>query len=146
MTRIDHIGYAVRNVDDKKELMESLLGFQFIERKVYERTESTSRLDFYQAEGGVIELVETSNPAAGINQFIEKQGEGVHHLCFEVEDVRATMAEWEAKGVKFTTLPPRYGSRGGLITFTDSATTGGLAVELVQYLKEGEEIPDWASK
>lgn len=146
MARIDHIGYAVRNLDEKKKLMENLLGFEFAERKVYERTESTSRLDFYQADGGVIEVVETSNPTSGLNQFIEERGEGLHHICFEVEDIRATMSEWEAKGVTFTTVPPRYGSRGGLLTFTDPATTGGLSVELVQYLKEGEEIPDCASK
>ena len=81
-------------------------------------------------------------PEAPINKFIESRGEGVHHICLRVDDLRATMAEWEAKGVKFMG-PAKYGSRNGLIAFADPSTTGGLLTELIQYLKEDEEIPDW---
>ena len=146
MPEFDHIGYAVRNVDDKKELMEDLLGFKFAERKKYDRGGVKARLDFYETPGGLMELVEVSDPGAPINQFIESRGEGVHHICLRVDDIRQTMEEWESKGVKFTMKPPRYGSRNGLITFADPSTTGGLLTELVQYLKEGEEIPDWAQQ
>ena len=145
MPKVDHLGYAVSNLDGKKDVMEDLLGFRFLERKVYERPGNTARLDFYEAEGAVMELVEASNPDAPLNRFIAARGEGLHHICFVVEDLRATMAEWEAKGVEFT-LTPTYGSRGGVIAFTNAATTGGLAIELVQYVPEGEEIPDWAQK
>ena len=145
MPKVDHIGYAVSNLDEKKNVMEDLLGFRFQERRVYERPGNTARLDFYEAEGAVMELVEMSDPAAPLNQFIAARGEGLHHVCFAVDDLRATMAEWEAKGVEFV-LAPTYGSRGGVITFTNAATTGGLAVELVQYIPEGEEVPDWAQK
>ncbi len=145
MPKVDHLGYAVSNLDGKKDVMEDLLGFRFLERKVYERPGNTSRLDFYEAEGAVMELVEMSNPDAPLNRFIAARGEGLHHICFVVEDLRATMAEWEAKGVEFT-LTPTYGSRGGVIAFTNAATTGGLAIELVQYVPEGEEIPGWAQK
>ncbi len=146
MPVIDHVGFAVKNVDQKKELMEKLLGFRFLERKVYERPGNTARLDFYEAQGGVVELVEMSNPEAPVNKFIASKGESLHHVCIRVEDIRAAMAGWEAKGVKFTIKPPLYGSRNGLITFADPSTTGGLAVELVQYLKAGEPVPDWAQK
>ncbi len=145
MPKVDHLGYAVRNLDEKKNMMEDLLGFQYLERRVYERPGNTARLDFYEAEGAVMELVEMSDPEAPLNQFIASRGEGLHHICFVVDDLRATMAEWEAKGVEFV-LAPTYGSRGGVITFTNAATTGGLAIELVQYVPEGEEIPDWAQK
>lgn len=145
MPAMDHFGYAVRDADGKREMMEKLLGFTFLERKVYERPGNTSKLDFYECQGGVIELLENSNPEAPANKFIAARGEGLHHICFRVDDLRAVMAEWEAKGVKFT-LKPLYGSRGGIITFTDPATTGGLAIELVQYLKAGEAVPDWAQK
>lgn len=146
MPEFDHIGYAVRNVDEKKDLMENLLGFKFAERKIYDRSGVVSRLDFYETPGGILELVEVSDPNAPINKFIADRGEGVHHICLRVDDIRKTMAEWEAKGVKFLADPPRYGSRNGLITFADPSTTGGLLTELVQYLKEGEAIPDWAQQ
>ncbi len=146
MPEFDHIGYAVRNVDEKKDLMENLLGFKFAERKEYDRGGVISRLDFYETPGGLMELVEVSDPGAPINKFIEDRGEGVHHICMRVDDIRQTMQEWEAKGVKFLMNPPKYGSRNGLITFADPSTTGGLLTELVQYLKEGEEIPDWAQQ
>lgn len=146
MPQMDHFGYAVRNVDGKRDLMEKLLGCKFLERKVYERPGNTSRLDFYEAQGAVFELVETSNPESPVNKFIAARGEGLHHICFRVEDIRAVMAEWEAKGVKFVTKPPLFGSRGGLLTFADPATTGGMVIEIVQYLKAGEPVPDWAAK
>jgi len=145
MPEFDHIGYAVKNVDDKKEIMEDLMGFKFAERKEYDRGGVVSRLDFYETPGGLMELIEVNDPEAPINKFIESRGEGVHHICLRVDDIRATMAEWEAKGVKFNG-PPKYGSRNGLITFADPSTTGGLLTELVQYLKEGEEIPDWVQQ
>jgi len=112
---------------------------------VYERPAGKATLDFYEGQGSVFELVENSNPETPINKFIAARGEGLHHICFRVDDLRAVMAEWEAKGVKFT-MKPLYGSRGGVITFTDASTTGGLAIELVQYLKAGEPVPDWAQK
>jgi methylmalonyl-CoA epimerase len=146
MPEFDHIGYAVTNAEEKKFLMEDIFGFKFAERKEYDRSGVVSRLDFYETPGGLMELVEVNDPEAPINKFIESRGEGVHHICLRVDDIRATMAEWEAKGVKFMMTPPKYGSRNGLITFADPSTTGGLLTELIQYLKEGEEIPDWAQK
>ena len=145
MPAMDHIGYAVRSADGKREMMERLLGFRFLERRVYERPAGKATLDFYEGQGSVFELLENSNPETPINQFIAARGEGLHHICFRVDDLRAVMAEWEAKGVKFT-MKPLYGSRGGVITFTDASTTGVLAIELVQYLKAGEPVPDWAQK
>ena len=145
MPAMDHIGYAVRSADGKREMMERLLGFRFLERRVYERPAGKATLDFYEGQGSVFELLENSNPETPINKFIAARGEGLHHICFRVDDLRAVMAEWEAQGVKFT-MKPLYGSRGGVITFADASTTGGLAIELVQYLKAGEPVPDWAQK
>ena len=135
MLEIDHLGYAVSSADAKKNLMNDLLGFDFIERVVYERVQGTSKLDFYETKNGVIELVEVDNPNASINEFIETHGEGFHHICFKVKDLQSIMDEWKTKGVKFLVEPPRYGSRGGFITFTDKKTTGGLAIELIEYKK-----------
>lgn len=146
MPAMDHIGYAVRSADGKREMMEALLGFRFLERRVYERPAGKATLDFYEGQGAVFELVENSGPGTPINKFIAARGEGLHHICLRVEDLRAVMAGWEAKGVRFTIKPPLYGSRGGVLTFTDASTTGGLAIELVQYLKAGEPVPDWAAK
>ena len=145
MLTLDHVGYLVRNVDEKKCLMEDLLGLRFTQRLIREQPENTNRLDFYECERGAIELVESSNPASSYNRFIDERGEGLHHIAFRVDDLQATMAEWEAKGVRFTLKPPlgASGSRRAIITFTDPVTTGGLVIELVQALKEGDENPDW---
>jgi len=140
MLEIDHIGYAVNNATEKKSLMNDLLGFNFLERIVYEREEGTSKLDFYETKNGVIELVEVDNPDASINEFIRHSGEGFHHICFKVENIESTITEWKSKGVKFTVEPPRYGSRGGFITFTEKETTGGLAIELIEYKKNNSNL------
>ncbi|MDA1000235.1 MAG: VOC family protein [bacterium] len=145
MPEIDHIGYAVRNVDEKKDLMENLFGFRFQERLEKDRPGNHARLDFYETPGGVMELVENSSPESPINKFIDERGEGLHHICFRVDDLPATMAEWEAKGVKFLMKPPIAGSKNAAITFTVPATTGGITIELLQRLPEGE-VPDWVAK
>ena len=148
MLRFDHVGYLVRNADAKKALMEGLLGFTFRYRLVREQPDNTNLLDFYDFDGGSIELVQSSNPGSLYNRFIAEKGEGIHHVAFGVEDMRATMAEWKAKGVRFTMDPPlgASGSRRAIITFTDPATSGGLVIELCQHLKEGEENPCWVKK
>lgn len=145
MLKFDHVGFLVKNSDEKKKLMEGLLGCTLRYRLVRETPENTNVLDFYDFEGGAMELVQSSNPDSMYNRFIAEKGEGIHHIAFAVEDLRETMAEWKAKGVRFTMDPPlgASGTRRAVITFTDPVTTGGLAIELCQNLKEGEENPDW---
>ncbi|MFC1491674.1 VOC family protein [Nitrospinota bacterium] len=148
MLKFDHVGFLVKNADEKKGLMEDLLGFEFLYRLIREASDNTNTLDFYKYEGGSIELVESSNPDSMYNRFIAERGEGIHHIAFAVDDIRATMAEWKTKGVRFTMDPPlgASGSRRAIITFTDAETSGGLLIELCQHLKEGEENPDWVRK
>jgi len=145
MLKFDHVGYLVRSADEKKRLMEDLFGFSFRYRLVREAADNTNILDFYDYEGGSIELVQSSNPDSLYNRFIAEKGEGIHHVAFAVEDLRATMACWKARGVRFAMDPPlgASGSRRAIITFTEPETTGGLVIELCQHLKEGEENPDW---
>ena len=148
MLKFDHVGYLVRSADGKKHLMEDLLGLEFRHRLVREQPDNTNVLDFYEFEGGSIELVESSNPDSMYNRFIAERGEGIHHIAFQVEDLRKTMAEWKAKGVRFMVDPPlgASGSRRAIITFTDPETSDGLVVELCQPLAEGEENPCWVQK
>ena len=111
-------------------------------------SDNTNVLDFYEFDGGSIELVESSNPDSMYNRFIAERGEGIHHIAFQVEDLRQTMTEWKTKGVRFTMDPPlgASGSRRAIITFTDPETSDGLVVELCQLLAEGEENPCWVQK
>lgn len=148
MLRFDHVGYLVRSADAKRGLMEDLLGFEFRHRLVRESADNTNILDFYEFDGGAIELVESSNPDSMYNRFIAERGEGIHHIAFRVEDLRAEMAAWKAKGVRFSMDPPlgASGSRRAIITFTDPATSDGLVIELCQHLAEGEENPCWVQK
>jgi methylmalonyl-CoA/ethylmalonyl-CoA epimerase len=148
MLKFDHVGYLVRSADGKKHLMEDLLGLQFRHRLIREQADNTNVLDFYEFDGGSIELVESSNPDSMYNRFIAERGEGIHHIAFQVEDLRQTMAEWKTKGVRFTMDPPlgASGSRRAIITFTDPETSDGLVIELCQQLAEGEENPCWVQK
>ena len=145
MLKFDHVGYLIREEGSKRELMEELLGFDFRYRLVREAADNTNILDFYDFDGGAIELVQSSNPESMYNKFIREKGEGLHHIAFEVEDLRETMAEWKTKGVRFAMDPPlgASGSRRAIITFTEAESSGGLVIELCQALGEGEENPDW---
>ena len=148
MLKFDHVGFLVQNADGKREMMEGLLGFDFRYRLVRKAADNTNILDFYDYDGGAIELVQSSNPDSMYNKFIREKGEGIHHIAFEVEDLRETMAEWKAKGVRFAMDPPlgASGSRRAIITFTKPESTGGLAIELCQALAPGEDNPGWVQK
>ncbi|HJP14030.1 MAG: VOC family protein [Nitrospinota bacterium] len=145
MLKFDHVGFLVRDTEEKRGLMEELLGCDFRYRLVREAKDNTNILDFYDFDGGAMELVQSSNPESMYNRFIKEKGEGIHHIAFEVDDIRATMAEWKAKGVRFAMDPPlgASGSRRAIITFTEAESSGGLVIELCQALGEGEENPDW---
>lgn len=148
MLKFDHVGYLVRNADEKKGLLEGLLGFEFRHRLIRKAPDNTNILDFYAFDGGSIEIVQSSNPDSMYNRFIDERGEGIHHIAFQVDDIRGTMSEWKAKGVRFTMDPPlgASGSRRAIITFTDPETSDGLVIELCQHLKEGQENPDWVQQ
>jgi methylmalonyl-CoA epimerase len=79
-----------------------------------------------------IELLESKAPDSGVNQWIAEKGEGLFHICFEVEDIDGALEELKAKGVKLRDETPRIGHGGARIAFIDPASTGNLLIELAE--------------
>lgn len=129
MKVINHIGIAVRSLDERLAVYRAL-GLEVGGEE--EVASQKVRVVFLPVEGTRIELLEPTAPDSPIATFIEKKGEGLHHLCFEVDDIRATMAEMKAKGFQLLADEPRPGAHGTQVCFLHPKSTGGVLIELCQ--------------
>ena len=86
-----------------------------------------------------IELLESTTPAGVIRKFIEKKGEGVHHISFEVDDIEAELAELKARGVQLINEKPYLNAHKNLVAFVNPKSTRGVLVELIQYMDGKKE-------
>jgi methylmalonyl-CoA/ethylmalonyl-CoA epimerase len=126
--KIDHIGIAVRSVDEALKVHRDLLGLEF--EKITEH--EGMRIAFLTAGDVEIELLESTRPGTPIAGFIERKGEGIHHLCFEVDDVEAELEAYRRKGARLIDETPRTGAEGERIAFVHPKSTGGVLVELIE--------------
>ena len=128
---IDHVGVCVRDLD--APLWRDLLGLPYAHREQVEpqRTEAAF-LDPAPA-GASVELICPMPGNVGLEKFLEKRGEGLHHLAFAVSDLRAALARLADAGVPLIDREPRPGARGHLVAFLHPRATGGVLVELVQH-------------
>lgn len=129
MKKLEHIGIAVKNMDQANGLFARLLGREHYK---IESVESEGvRTSFFDLNGVKIELLEATSDSSPVARFIEKRGEGIHHLAFDVDDINKSIAELEGEG--FQVLgSPRPGADGKLICFLHPRSTGGVLVELCQ--------------
>ena len=130
MIRIDHIGIAVRDLADSNELFRKLLGSAPYKTELVESEHVTT--SFFQIGESKIELLEASNPESPIARFIEKRGEGMHHIAFEVQDIRAEIARLEAEGFIPLNREPTPGADNKLVVFLHPKSSNGVLVELCQ--------------
>jgi methylmalonyl-CoA/ethylmalonyl-CoA epimerase len=132
--RIEHIAIAVKNMAPLKELLEGKLGIQM----EYEENlpQYNTKLQMYPVGQTYLELLESDKPDTATNKWIAERGEGLFHICLEVEDIDAAMVELRAKGVAFQSEAPMAGHGNSRIVFLDPKSTGGLVIELAQ-LPEG---------
>ena len=98
----------------------------------YEEQIGATRLAMLPVGETYIELLESKAADSGINQWIAEKGEGLFHICFEVEDIDGALAELKAKGVKLRDETPRIGHGGARIAFIDPASTGNVLIELAE--------------
>ena len=130
MIRIDHIGIAVRNMADSNELFRKLLGeAHFKIESVESEKVATS---FFHIGESKIELLEASDPESPIAKFIEKRGEGIHHIAFEVDDIRAETERLEAEGFIPLNREPKRGADNKWVVFLHPKSSNGVLVELCQ--------------
>lgn len=134
MKKIEHIGIAVKDIEKSNALFKSLFG-----RESYkmESVESEGVLtSFFQMGESKIELLESKNPDSAIAKFIEKKGEGIHHIAFEVDDIYAEMERLKAEGFELIHKEPKKGADNKLICFLHPKSTNGILIELCQEIRK----------
>lgn len=130
MEKLEHIGIAVKNLDQANALFEKLLG-----RPHYkiEAVESEGvKTSFFEVGGVKIELLEASRADSPIAKFIEKRGEGIHHLAFEVKNIDQSIQHYQQQGFTPIQAEPKKGADNKMICFLHPKSTQGVLIELCQ--------------
>ena len=133
--RIEHIAIAVKSMAPLKALLQDKLGIAM----EYEENlpQYNTKLQMYPIGQTYLELLESDKPDTATNKWIAERGEGLFHICLEVEDIDAAMLELRAKGVAFQSEQPMAGHGNSRIVFLDPKSTDGLVIELAQLPAEG---------
>ena len=130
MIRIEHIGIAVKDLDKAEELYAKLLGTPSYKREAVESEGVIT--SFFQVGPNKIELLESTTEDGPIAKAIEKRGEGMHHIAYEVADIREEMARLKAEGFTLLSEEPKRGADNKLVCFIHPKSAGGVLVELCQ--------------
>lgn len=133
MLKIEHLGIAVADLQKSIPLFEQLLNTPCYKTEVVE-SEGVSTA-FFQLGESKIELLEATRPDSPINKYIEKKGEGIHHIAFEVENIQAEMKRLSALGFTLLNETPKEGADNKLICFLHPKSTNGVLIELCQEKK-----------
>jgi methylmalonyl-CoA/ethylmalonyl-CoA epimerase len=134
MQKIDHIGIAVRDLATSNELFARLLGVPHYKVETVEREQVAT--SFFKVGESKIELLEATGPDSPIAKYIEKRGEGVHHIAFEVEDIRAEMSRLANEGFTLLSEEPKPGADRKWVAFLHPKGTNGVLIELCQSMDQ----------
>jgi len=130
LTRIDHIGIAVKSLNDALPFYRDNLGMAFL--GIEEVAEQKVRVAMLQVGESKIELLEPTSDDSPVAKFLEKNGPGIHHLAYEVADIEAAIAKLVADGARMIDERPRSGAHGTRIAFVHPKSSGGVLTELCQ--------------
>ena len=133
MLKIEHIGIAVKNVENSNKLFEILFNKPAYKSEKVESEHVTT--SFFMMGESKIELLEATNPESPIAKFIEKKGEGIHHIAFEVADIYSEMKRLQKEGFTLLSEAPKKGADNKLICFLHPKSTNGILIELCQEIK-----------
>ena len=128
ITHIEHIGIAVKNLEESIHYYEGVLGLKCY--AVEEVADQKVKTAFFQVGGTKIELLESTSPEGPIGRFVEKKGPGIHHIAFAVNDAAKALSEAQEKGVSLIDKMPRRGAEGLDIGFLHPKSTHGVLTEL----------------
>jgi methylmalonyl-CoA/ethylmalonyl-CoA epimerase len=134
MLKVEHIGIAVASLSESVPLFEKLLNSQCYKRETVE-SETVATAFFWQGETK-IELLESTSAGGVIKKFIDKKGEGIHHIAFEVEDIMAEMERLKTEGFLLLSDQPKIGADNKLVCFLHPKSTGSVLIELCQERKQ----------
>ncbi|SCY99749.1 methylmalonyl-CoA epimerase [Alkaliphilus peptidifermentans] len=126
--KLDHIGIAVKNLDEALKFYQEILGLECAGTEVVE--EQKVRVAFLPVGDTEVELLESTDEEGPIAKFIEKKGEGIQHLAFRVDNIEKAIEEMKEKGMRMIDEKPRYGAGGAKIAFCHPKSTNGILVEL----------------
>jgi methylmalonyl-CoA epimerase len=129
--KIDHIGIAVHSIEEALQAYEGALGLELAD--VEEVPEQAARIAFFPVGESEIELVEPLTASSGVARFLEKRGEGLHHICLEVDDIEAALQDLAAKGIRLIDKQPRQGAHGR-VAFLHPKGAHGVLIELIEKL------------
>jgi methylmalonyl-CoA/ethylmalonyl-CoA epimerase len=129
-TRLDHVGIAVRGLAEALPAFEAALGVKAGPPEIVE--DQGVRVVFLRTGEAGIELLEPTRPEGPIGKFVEKRGEGIHHLSFLVDDLEAALARCRANGLQLIDEAPRAGAAGKRIAFLHPKSTNGVLIELAE--------------
>ena len=130
LKKIEHIGIAVKNIKSSNELFTKLLGKTFYKSEIVGSEQVTT--SFFMLGESKIELLEANDPTSAIAKFIEKKGEGIHHIAYEVDDIYKEMERLEKEGFELINKVPKKGADNKLICFLHPKSTNGILIELCQ--------------
>jgi len=127
-TVVDHIGVAVKSIEESLKFWEDTMGVKCVD--VEEVEEQKVKTAFLPLKDTEIELLEGTSEESPVSKFIEKKGEGIHHIALRVDNLEEALAELKEKGVRLIDEKPRDGAGGCRIAFVHPKSTGGILLEL----------------
>lgn len=130
MKKIEHIGIAVKNLTESNALFAALLGAPHYKTETVETEGVTT--SFFEVGPNKIELLEATRPDSPIAKFIEKKGEGIHHIAFLVADIEAEMARLQNEGFTLLNEIPKLGADNKRVAFLHPKSTNGVLIELCE--------------
>ncbi|HLP20148.1 MAG TPA: methylmalonyl-CoA epimerase [Chitinophagales bacterium] len=133
MHKIEHIGIAVKDLEKSNELFAKLLGVAHYKTETVESEHVDT--SFFKIGESKIELLHATNPDSAIAKYLDKKGEGIHHLAFAVEDLEKEVERLKAEGFQPISEKPKKGADNKLVFFFHPKTAGGILIELCQEIK-----------
>ncbi|NNU84406.1 methylmalonyl-CoA epimerase [Geobacillus sp. BMUD] len=134
--KVDHIGIAVRSIEKALPFYTDVLGLPFL--GIEEVESEQVKVAFLQAGEAKLELLEPLSPESAVAKFIEKRGEGIHHVALGVEDITERIRELKEHGIRMIQDAPKRGAGGALVAFMHPKSTGGVLYELCERTNQTE--------
>jgi len=131
--KIDHLGIAVKSIEEGKNFWTNALGLKFEGIETVAEQKVTTA--FFPVGESEVELLESTAPDGPIAHYLEKRGEGIQHVAFRVENIQAALNELKGKGIRLIDEKPRIGAGGAKIAFLHPKSTNGVLVELCERSK-----------
>lgn len=130
MNKIEHIGIAVKNIDEANAIYSKI--FNQLPYKTEEVASEHVSTSFFKVGESKIELLEATNPESAIAKFIEKKGEGIHHIAFDVENIYSEIERLKKEGFTILNDHPKKGADNKLVCFVHPKSANGVLIELCQ--------------